>query len=67
MTMPYERTRAVLQTEEFLKELSRNTDIPEEIKIEAFRLLRHFPDAGNLKYTAYYCPDHWSDPDLAQG
>ena len=65
MTMPSERTRAVLQTKEFLKELSRNTDVPEAIKLEAWRLLRHYPDKFHLQVVASVCPDQWGDPDPA--
>lgn len=48
MTLPYERTRAVVQTREFLVELSRNTDLAEAIRNEAKRLLRHFPSKADV-------------------
>lgn len=48
MTLPYERTRAVVQTREFLVELSRNTDLTEAIRLEAKRLLRHFPSKADV-------------------
>ncbi|MFJ2456514.1 BPSL0761 family protein [Pseudomonas protegens] len=41
MTRPYERTRSVVQAQEFLVELSRDTTLPEPIRNEARRLLRH--------------------------
>ncbi|UVJ41940.1 hypothetical protein NVV94_14680 [Pseudomonas sp. LS1212] len=43
MTLPYERTHAVVQTREFLVEVSRDTTLPESIRNEAQRLLRHYP------------------------
>ncbi|MEB0027956.1 BPSL0761 family protein [Pseudomonas sp. MH9.2] len=44
MTMPNERTRAVIQTGEFLLELSRDSSLPERIRRDAKFLLRHYPD-----------------------
>lgn len=38
MTMPVERTRSVVQTREFLRELSKNPLIPESFRNEAARL-----------------------------
>ncbi|WP_347232931.1 BPSL0761 family protein [Pseudomonas syringae] len=40
--MPSERTRSVIQTEAFLRELSKSPLIPEEYRNEAKRLLRHY-------------------------
>lgn len=48
MTMPNERTQSVIQTAEFLKELSRANDLPASIRSEAARLLRHFPSADEI-------------------
>ncbi len=48
MTMPNERTRSVIQTAEFLKQLSRMGDLPASIQSEATRLLRHFPSAEEI-------------------
>lgn len=44
MSMPNERTRAVIQTGEFLLELSRDPSLPERIRRDAKFLLRHYPD-----------------------
>ncbi|WP_423836847.1 BPSL0761 family protein [Stutzerimonas stutzeri] len=44
MTLPHERTRAVAQTYEFLRKLARNSNLPEEVRRDAFDLLRHFPN-----------------------
>ncbi|WP_342214627.1 BPSL0761 family protein [Pseudomonas sp. CFBP 8772] len=46
MTIPSERTRCVIQTEAFLRELSKCPVIPEEYRIEAKRLLRHYPESS---------------------
>ena len=46
MTMPSERTRSVIQTEAFLRELSTNPLMPEEYRNEAKRLLRHYPESS---------------------
>lgn len=43
MTMPEERTRAVIQTHDFLVELSRDKSLPEKIRRDAKFLLRHYP------------------------
>lgn len=43
MTLPFERTRAVLQARSFLTELSRDAAMPEAVRAEARRLLRHYP------------------------
>ncbi|MCY1289865.1 hypothetical protein D9M68_613180 [compost metagenome] len=48
MTRPHERTRSVVQTREFLVELSRNTDLAEAVRNEAKRLLRHFPSKADV-------------------
>lgn len=48
MSLPHERTRSVIQTEAFLSELSRNTALPEALRLEAKRLLRHYPSAEQV-------------------
>lgn len=45
MTLPYERTRSLIQTADFLLQLSRSQDISDPLRNEAKRLLRHYPDA----------------------
>lgn len=47
MTLPYERTRAVMQTEEFLYSLldpQQTPRVAKSIREEARRLLRHYPN-----------------------
>lgn len=49
MTMPHERTRAVLQTREFLVELSLDPTASEKIRRDAKFLLRHYPSEFDLQ------------------
>lgn len=48
MTMSSERTRSIIQTREFLVDLSRNQGLPEGVRIEASRLLRHYPTSQEV-------------------
>ncbi|WP_321032393.1 BPSL0761 family protein [Pseudomonas putida] len=41
--MPFERSRSVAQTHDFLTELARDTEVPERVRKNAHFLLRHFP------------------------
>jgi hypothetical protein len=62
MTMPNERTRSVVQTRDFLQELKRRADVPEEIRNEANRLLRHYPEDWHLDIAATRMPEWWGKP-----
>lgn len=64
MTMPSERTRAVIQTRKFLQRLAvaKEIEIPDHIRVEAHRLLRHYPSDADLQMTALDCPDWWASP-----
>ncbi len=48
MSRPHERTRSVIQTQEFLLKLSCNAEIPESVRREAKRLIRHYPSAREI-------------------
>lgn len=48
VTMPHERTRTLIQTEEFLQSLRQEKSLPQELRDEAKRLLRHYPDADTV-------------------
>lgn len=53
MTLPIERTQAVLRTEKFLLKLcipKESPGVPEEIRKEAGRLLKHYPSEYNLRH-----------------
>lgn len=52
MTMPVERTRNLLQAGAFLKELEADTLLPEAIRREAHRLLRHYPTVHEIRLMA---------------
>ncbi|QJD57598.1 hypothetical protein HG264_01085 [Pseudomonas sp. gcc21] len=52
MTLPYERSRAVVQTHQFLKELTLNPDLPPELRAQAEVLLRHYPEPRGIMLLA---------------
>lgn len=67
MTTPDERTRSVMHARLFLEELSagaRASGVPEEVRREARRLLRHYPEAVHLDRAAVAWPQIWG-PALA--
>lgn len=43
MTLPYERSRAVIETRSFLSALLANKRVPASVRREASALLRHYP------------------------
>ena len=57
MTLPYERTRSVINAREFLFRLSTPyiqngiKKIPAAVRDEARRLLRHYPNVVDLKHA----------------
>ena len=60
MTLPDERYRAVLWAEEFLESLvdpKRTPRVPKEIREQARRILRHYPDEWHLAVAADRCPE----------
>ncbi|MEA9773494.1 BPSL0761 family protein [Xanthomonas campestris pv. raphani] len=52
MTLPDERTRNILQAGAFLKELAGNKAVPQEVRQEAYRLLRHYPTLSDIEVIA---------------
>lgn len=52
MTTPEERTRSILQAGAFLKELHADTTLPDAVRQEAHRLLRHFPTVRDVTMMA---------------
>lgn len=62
MTLPYERSKAVLATADFLRRLaSPYTEnglkkIPKDVRAEALRLLRHYPHPYELHEAAKAAP-----------
>lgn len=43
MTTVHERTRSVVQTRDFLRELTNDNTLPETLRTQARILLRHYP------------------------
>lgn len=65
MTMPYERTRAVVQTRDFLQSLldsEQSPGVPSDIRQQARLLLRHFPSWTEMRVAHRHCPDWFGDP-----
>jgi hypothetical protein len=63
LTIPEERTRTLIQTERFLRQLTithETPDIPERVREEARRLLRHFPDATTVDNLGRLQPQYFS-------
>jgi hypothetical protein len=55
MTLPSERTRAVLYARELLQDLLSPTAtprVPKAIRERARRILRHYPEPMDLEYAA---------------
>ena len=48
MTMPSERTRALIQTRDLLVELAQDPGLSESIRRQARQLLRHYPHANEI-------------------
>ena len=54
MTMPSERTQAVLRTERFLLALrdpNKYPRVPKAVREEASRLLRHYPSKYHMEHV----------------
>ncbi len=63
MTMPSERTRAVLSTRRFLEELCSGEDflnLPKDVRETARQLLRHYPDVWHIDMAAVAWPEAWA-------
>lgn len=76
MTLPHERTRAVIQTGEFLEELQRDQALPDHIRKAATFLLRHYPSASQVFRAAQheiygpgllFEPVFWTSVELPEG
>jgi hypothetical protein len=48
MTMPGERTRALIQARDLLVELAQDPALSESIQRQAHQLLRHYPHANEI-------------------
>ncbi|WP_157040520.1 BPSL0761 family protein [Polaromonas naphthalenivorans] len=64
MTLPAERTRAIIYTKQFLERLlvpRLTPDVPESVRQEARGLLRHYPGTDDLEIAHRALPD-WFGP-----
>lgn len=55
MTVPNERTRAVIQTQQFLVDLcipSKTPRVPKAVRQQAHHLLRHYPSPYDMQVIA---------------
>jgi hypothetical protein len=60
MTMPSERARAINYAREFLRDLldpKKTPRVPREIRVRAYRVLRHYPWSLYVEQLAKKCPD----------
>lgn len=70
MTLPYERTRAVINVHQFLLDLCSAYSptgikrIPKEVRQHARRLLKHFPRPYDLYAAAKCAPDVFDEQEL---
>lgn len=67
MTLPVERTRAVLGTREFLQMLISSASVPQEVRQRAATLLRHYPTASDMELAHHACPAWFGKPANADG
>ena len=66
MTMPDERTRAVLDARDFLERLSRAElvhESPQTLMTWAKALLRHYPEDTHIRLASKALPAYWSSPE----
>ncbi len=61
MTLPDERTWAVVETRRFLLALLTNRRVPAAVRGQAHTLLRHFPSASDMFYAGW---QELADPRL---
>jgi hypothetical protein len=64
MTTSDERTRAVLHTRDFLRELmdsERTPGVPDAVREQARRLLRHYPSGSDLHLAHLALPNYWGE------
>ncbi|WP_081974876.1 BPSL0761 family protein [Novilysobacter arseniciresistens] len=74
MSRPHELTRNLVQAGAFLKELRADMRLPEDVRREAHRLLRHYPTVGHIQNLANTAVgvlgpilDREIDPDWCSG
>jgi uncharacterized protein (UPF0147 family) len=55
--MNYERRSAVNRTREFLLEMLNDLSVPQEIRDNAYRCLKHYPSEYDMEQAAEQAPD----------
>lgn len=64
MTTPEERTRAILLAHDFLRGLAyHRAGVPEHVRHKAKALLRHYPDAEDMRVAHGACPCWFGNPE----
>jgi hypothetical protein len=72
MTLPNQRTRAVISAAQFLKQLTSPyvaggfKKIPSAVRAEALAILRHFPGLYELHVAARACPEVFDELELSR-
>ncbi len=66
MTTPDERRRTLVQAGAFLKELRGNRSLPQTVRQEAHRLLRHYPSLREIEHLAIITQGAWGGSPLGQ-
>jgi hypothetical protein len=63
MTMPDERTRALVMAGELLREILQLPDASQELKRQAHVVLRHYPTENDIDHKIRHIPEirHWLD------
>lgn len=61
MTLPYERTWAVVETRRFLTEVLANRRVPVAVREQARTLLRHYPSPSDVFHAGWQA---LADPHL---
>ena len=62
MTLPDERTRAVLYARQFLLDLldpKKTPGVPKSIRVRASMVLRHYPGTIEMEPTMRWLPEIW--------
>jgi hypothetical protein len=69
MTMPSERTKAVIETRRFLRTLSDAEDeiMWNQVRSVALQLLRHYPLDADIDVSSVALPSVWAAPSKVQG
>ena len=61
MTLPYERRWAVNNTREFLRDIGMNESLPQEVRRQAWRCLKHYPGEYYMEEARKAAPEVFGD------